>query len=131
MTIFCVNGSLVSYWISTGVDCVAMCWRSSSTARRWMFSCASTAAWLAWVDSCRLRLRSASFSWRRDAPVTAMSAAPMNRSRGTSAARCNGYSTVPSTPRTISSVLKRASDTRSAMARATKKMSARAQADLA
>jgi hypothetical protein len=33
------------------------------------------------------------------------------------------YSTVPSTPRTISSVLKRASDTRSAMARATKKMS--------
>jgi hypothetical protein len=24
MTIFCVNGSLVSYWISTGVDCVAM-----------------------------------------------------------------------------------------------------------
>ncbi|VWB99633.1 hypothetical protein BST28156_04805 [Burkholderia stagnalis] len=123
ITIFCVNGSAVSYWISTGVERVAMCWRSSSTARRWVFSSVSTPAWLACVDSCRLRARSWSFSWRSEAPEVAISAAPMNRSRGTSAARCSGYSTVPSTPRTISSVLKRASDTRSAIATATKKMS--------
>ncbi|KKJ08723.1 hypothetical protein XF14_04615 [Burkholderia gladioli] len=123
ITTFCENGSLVSYWISTGVDWAAIRARRPSTARRCALSDISWPAWLACSDSARLRSRSCWLSWRSEALVAARSAAPMNRSRGTSAARCSGNSAVPRMPRTISSVLKRASETRSAIASATKKIS--------